>query len=182
MHWPIDYSWFFCKWRKSLSFCKNFIPTRIGPFPLSIKVLICAYECSFLQCSFLQTKVLNQISFDFELQQKDLNTVLRELCWSHNAITGSWHFWEKSRLPWSRVKQPWPWATREIKTTTSHLQRGWTWVFKCSFPLKWGAPVLTEFYYDAGALSVSHGLSSLSLSLSRYAGGEEFIIPFVIVS
>ena len=43
-------------------------------------------------------------------------------------------------------------------------------------------PVLTEFYYDAGALSVSHGLSSWGLSLNRCAGGEEFIIPRLIVA
>ena len=86
----------------------------------------------FYNVVFLQTKVLNQISFDFELQQKDLNTVLRELCWSHNAITGSRHFWEKNRLSWSRVKQPW--ATTENKTTTSHLQKGVDLSFQIFLP------------------------------------------------
>ena len=62
-----------------------------------------------------------------------LNTVLRELCWSHNAITGSRHFWEKSRLPWSRGKHPWG-TTENKTTTTSHLQKGVDLSFQIFLP------------------------------------------------
>ena len=62
-----------------------------------------------------------------------LNTVLRELCWSHNAITGSRHIWEKSRLPWSRGKHPWG-TTENKTTTTSHLQKGVDLSFQTLLP------------------------------------------------